>query len=119
MLGKQTSDSQTYSEAYAVLLALGEDYIRRIPSDVFEYIKSKSDISLMPQIDQSKGINEQGLCKRALAVIAMLKLDYLCDSEEERERFLEHLQANEDEIKQALGETKSAREFLRLVKDSK
>ena len=118
MIGKKDSDKQTYSEAYAVLLALGEDFIRRIPSDVLDYIKDKSDVSLMPQIVQSNSVNEQGLCNRALAVIGMLKLNYLCDSEEERARFLDHLQTNEEELKRELGEARGMRELLRLVRES-
>ena len=111
-------DKQIYSETYAVLLALGEEYIKKIPEDIFEFIKSKSVEGLMPEIDHNKRLSEQGLLKDTIAMFACLRLNYLCKTEEEKQEFLGYLQTNEEELKQTLMNTKSARELLRLMKDN-
>jgi len=113
MIGKHI-----YSEAYAVILALGEDYINRIPEDVWEFIKEQSDEHLMPFIDSSKGLSEQGLSKKGLAMIAMLRINYLCNSEEEKANFLNYLETNEYELNKILMSTSSMREILKLIKEN-
>jgi len=110
-------DKQIYSETYAALVALGEEYIKKIPEDVFEFIKKNSVSGLMPKIDQNKRFSEQGLSKDAVALIAYLRLNYLCKTEEEKRGFLEYLQTNEEELKETLMNTKSARDLLRIIKD--
>ena len=108
-------DKQAYSEMYATLLALGEGYISRIPQDVFEFIKSNSDESLMPKIDETKGFDEQGFSKDTIAMIAWLRLEFLCDSEEEKGELLDYLQTNKEKLKEVLMKTTSARELLKLL----
>lgn len=93
---------QAYSEAYAVLLALGNEYINKIAKDVFEYIKSQSDPALMPYIDQNKGLDEQGLSKDCIAIMAWLRLNYFCETEEERQQFLDYLKTSEKELKEII-----------------
>jgi len=111
-------ERKSYSEAYAVLLTLGDNYISKLPQDVFEFIKNKSAEGLMPIIDKSKGLSEQGLTQEGLAMVAMLRLKYLCESEEEKAEFLAYLKKNEQEIKEILMNTKSTRELLRLFKEN-
>ena len=110
---------QIFSEGYAVILALGEDYINRLPKDVFEFIKSNSSQSDMPAIDENKALDEQGLSKEALAMLAMLKLEYWCDSAEEKSELLRYLETNEEKIKETLMATTSTRELLRLIKQNR
>jgi len=111
-------DAKIYSEGYAVILALGEDYIKRLPSDVFEFIKSKSESSYMPKIE-NKPINEQGLSEETMAMLAMLRLNYWCDSAQEKSEFLQYLETNEEKLKEILMKTASTRELLRLIRTNK
>jgi len=108
-------DKKVFSESYAVILALGEYFINRLPSDVFELIKSKSDSVYIPKIDQDKPLNEQGLLKDTMVMIAMLRLEYWCNTEGEKAKFLAHLEANEEKLKETLRKTASTRELLRLI----
>ena len=85
------NDQKMYSEVYAVLLNLSERLMSRIPEDVVETIKGQADEALMPIIDENKGLDEQGLSNDAMAFMAMLKLDYWCDSDEERQEFEDFL----------------------------
>jgi len=108
-------DKKIYSQVAAVIIALGDDYINRLPSDVFEHIKNQSDNNFMSQIDQNKDIDEQGLSKEAMAMIAALRLEYWCDSEEEKADFLNYLKINGEKLKETLKNISSARELLRLM----
>jgi len=108
-------NEQVYAEGYAVILALGEDYIKRLPKDVFEFIKNKSNKYEIPNIDENKALDEQGLSQEALAMIAMLRLDYWCDSEEEKAEFLKYLDITEEQINEILMSATSTRELLKLL----
>ena len=112
-------NEQVYSEGYAVILALGEDYINRLPNDVFEFIKNKSHAVDMPSIDENKALDEQGLSKEALAMIAMLKLEYWCETPEEKTELLQYLETNEEKIKETLMQNASTRELLKLFRANK
>jgi len=112
-------ERQMYSEVYAVLLALGDESVSKIPEEVFEVIKDMSDEALMPKIDENKGIDEQGLSKDGMALLAALNLNYWCETEEEKKEFEEYLKANEQEIKDIMMATNSLRERLHMIKDNK
>ena len=113
------NEKQMYSEVYAVLLKLDEEYTSRIPEDVFETIKEQSDEALMPEIDENKGLGDQGLSKDAIALMAYLRLEYWCDSEEEKREFMEYLKANGEEMDNMIAATNSLRGRLHLIRDNK
>ena len=105
-----------YSEVYAVLTEFGEGYIDRIPDEMLNLIKSERDLNYKPQIDRNKALNEQDICKEALATIAMLELNYWCNSEEEKSGLLKILEKNEQQIKETLNSVAGTRELLKWLK---
>ena len=111
-------DKKTFSETYALILALGEDYIQKLPDDVFDFIKSQSERYLMPQIDENKPLDQQGLSKNAMAMIAILRLEYWCNSEEEKAEFLAYLESNQEKLNEILRSTSSARELINLIRNN-
>ncbi|MCL2739745.1 MAG: hypothetical protein FWE47_00915 [Oscillospiraceae bacterium] len=113
------NNKKVYSETYATLLALGEEQINRLPADVFELIKKESLEMYMPRIDAEKPLSEQGLSEEALAMIALLRLEYWCDSDEEKEEFRQYLQTNEQKLEEILMNTTSTRELLRLIRKNR
>jgi len=102
-------NKKVFSESYAILLALGEDYISRIPEDVLEFVKSKMDLDYLPQIDENKEFKDQPILKETFAMIAWLRLKYWCKSEEERAEFLEYLEISEEDL------MISTRELMKLL----
>ena len=111
----ETIDTQTYSETYATILALGEDYINRVPQDIFEFIKNQSDTDYLPQIDQNKALNEQGLSDNTLAMIATLHYNYWCNSEEEKAILWAVFEANQKKLDEKLNSTTDLGCNLKLV----
>lgn len=87
------------AEVLAVLMALGDKYINKIPSTVMQYLTNNLDLDSMPVIDANKRIEEQNISKDARAFLTMLKLKYWCKSEEEKENLLNLLNENEKKTK--------------------
>lgn len=88
-------NTKTNTEVLAVLMALGDKYINKIPEVVMKYLTDNADADLMPYIDPQKRIEEQNISKEARAFLTMLKLKYWCKSEEEKENLLKILDMNE------------------------
>ncbi|MCL2739907.1 MAG: hypothetical protein FWE47_01750 [Oscillospiraceae bacterium] len=112
-------DKTTFSQAYAVIVALGDEYISRLPEDVLALFKKQSNDAYMPKIDAEKPLREQGLSEEAMAMIAMLRLEYWCDTQEEKDELLNYLETNQQKLEEILGVTNSARELLRLIRKNK
>lgn len=88
-------NTKVNAEVLAVLMALGDKYINKVPVQVMQYLTDNSDMSQIPYIDPNKRIEEQNISKDARAFLTMLKLKYWCKSEEEKENLLKLLDMNE------------------------
>ncbi len=92
-----------YSEVYQVLLVLGNDYINKLPNKLLTTIEEKRDITYNPIIKDDIALSEQNIKKETLSVIALMHLNYWCESEEEKEEIKNTLKQNEanyqDELK--------------------
>lgn len=95
--------SKIYSEVYAVLKVLGNEYINKIPIKIYQYIISQKDNDLQIYYDVNKPINEQEMSKETVMFIAYLNLQYWC-SEEEKQELLEIYKQNDGKIEQELRE---------------
>jgi len=110
---------RTLSEVYAVVLAMGKEYQIRIPDDVWMTIKEKSDEKYTPFIDENKELKDQNISHDAITFIAMLRRDYWCESEEERQDLIKFFQENEERFNKKLISSTSTKELLRLLKNNK
>lgn len=75
---------ETYSEVYSVLELLGEDYIRKLPSKMYNMIEEERLKEYNPSY--SMPLKKESIKKEALAIIAVLHLNYWCETEEEKSR---------------------------------
>lgn len=96
MMEKHIKQNQVYAEVYAVLSVLGGQYIRKIPQDVLDTIADQRDMSYECKIDENKPLEEQNLSDGALALLASLKLNYWCETEQEKAELQNLLQLNEE-----------------------
>lgn len=96
MMEKHIKQSQVYAEVYAVLSVLGGQYIRKIPQNVLDIIANQRDMLREYKIYEDKPLEEQNLSKEALALLAALKLDYWCESEQEKTKLQNLLRLNEE-----------------------
>ena len=108
-------DRKVLSEVYAVVMAMGEEWAKRIPADVWEDICAKKEDSYTPYVDENKELIEQGLKEDTITFIAMLYLEYWCHSVEEKEKLLTIFQKNEAIWKEGVASAGSVRGLLHIV----
>ena len=91
--------SQVYSEVYAVLCALNDEYLKKTPQDILDKINNRRDKDYRFHIDENIPLTDQNLSNEAIAMLAVLKLDYWCKSKEEKEELELLLKANDKDVK--------------------
>ena len=90
---------KVYSEVYAVLCVLNDDYLKKIPQNILKQIYSERDKDYDFYIDENIPLTEQNLSPESIAMLAALKLDYWCNSKEEKEELELLLKANDKSVK--------------------
>ena len=95
--------SKIYSEVYAVLNVLGNEYINKIPSTIYQYIVDEKDNSVQMCYDVNKTIDEQKISEETLMFISYLNLQYWC-SEDEKQELLKKYKQNDERIEKELKE---------------
>ena len=93
--------SKIYSEVYAVLNVLGNEYINKIPSTIYQYIVDEKDNSVQMCYDVNKTIDEQKISEETLMFISYLNLQYWC-SEDEKQELLKKYKQNDERIEKEL-----------------
>jgi hypothetical protein len=112
-------NNKVFSEVYAVLEALGESFISKIPKDVFAKIKDERDETLVISIDDDKPLDAQNLSNNAMACLAFIKKDYWIEDEQEKTEFAQFLKENEARLNKEIASATNTREMLRMLSESK
>ena len=98
------NDEIVYAEIDAILNLMDEKYVNKIPEKLKNIFKEEKKFDYKPVIDTKKALNEQELQKGTLVILAMLCLNYWCDSEEEKQELIkaysENERKNESEIRE-------------------
>ncbi len=90
---------KAYSEVYKIINLMDREYIEKIPEKIRKLFKEQKDENYVPQIDVNIPLLKQNLQSRTLSILAMINLDYWCESEEERNELLKIYDEN-DKIKE-------------------
>ena len=99
-----TRTKEVYSEVNSFLnLLLEEDRIK-IPLKLRKLINDERLKDYNPQYSFEKPIDEQEISDEALAMIALLHINYWCNDNEEKERINNILKNNEDKYQAELRE---------------
>ena len=112
-------DAKHFSEIYSILTSLGDEFTNKLPDEVLSFIANERDVRYNPIIDEDKSNHEQGFDKTTMTFITMLKLDYWCESNEERDKLLRELDENEAVIKNELNSATSTRQLMKMLRDNK
>ena len=86
---------KAYSEIYDILQLLGSEFVDKIPNEFIEFIDREKDNEYYPNIKKDIPLEEQNLLEDTINILAMLKLDYWCENEEEKEELKSILIENE------------------------
>ena len=79
---------KAYAEVDKVLSFMENKYVEKIPSKMREMFKDEKLEGYNPIIDPKIPLDEQNLQKRTLAILAMLNLNYWCESEKEKQELI-------------------------------
>ena len=88
-----------YSEVYAILNLMNPKYINKIPSRLKLIIKEEMDKEYKPEIKYDIPLTEQKLNKKTFTILAMLNLNFWCETQEHKNELIK-LYANNDKIKE-------------------
>ena len=94
----------TYSEVYGILNMLGEDYISKLPSSLYDIIKKEKSNEYNPTYSMDVALENQNISKKALSMIALFHLNYWCNSDEEKQELRTLFRTNEEEKQRMLRE---------------
>lgn len=84
-----------YSEVYEILNLLEDEYKERVPKKVIEFFEEEMDKEYSPIIDVNIPLDKQNLKRETMVLLAILNLNYWCDSEEEKQEILNGFAENE------------------------
>lgn len=93
-----TSTKIAFAEIDIILNLLDVEYSNKIPGELKYTFNTQKDINYQKEIDVKRPLAEQNLTKETLAILALLRYEYWCNSEEEKEQLLK--QYCENDIKE-------------------
>lgn len=94
------NNMMAYSEVYEILNLLEVEYIEKVPEKVRNFFEEERLKEYKPQIKVDTPLTEQNLQRETIVLLAILNLNYWCDSEDEKQEFLNELAENEKEKKE-------------------
>lgn len=95
---------EMYSEVYGILKALGDKYINKLPKTVLKVITECKEENYNPEYSMSIPLKEQDINRKSLAMIALFHYNYWCETEEERKKFKNMLETNEEKHQKEMKE---------------
>lgn len=84
-----------YAEVDAILELLEDEFVNRIPEKVREFFRDEKDKEYKPIIRSDIGLEEQDFKAETISILTLLQINYLCDSEEEKQEILNELKEND------------------------
>ena len=91
-----------YVEVLGIHDLLDEEQKNRIPKKLKEFLEDNKNQDYQVNIDSSIPLEEQNLLQETVDILAMLKLNYWCTNEKEKEGLLNLLNENEKKYQEEL-----------------
>ena len=99
-----TEIKKAYSEVYEILKMVDKEYFDKIPKKFVGFLEREKDNNYIPNINENISLEEQKLLNDTINILAMIKLDYWCSSEEEKSELLKLLNENEKKHRENINE---------------
>ena len=90
------NSSLAYSEVCTILNMLEDEYKERVPKNVINFFEEERDKEYNPIINVNIPLEKQNLRRKTIVLLAILNLNYWCDSEEEKQEILDSFAKNEE-----------------------
>lgn len=84
-----------YAEVDAILELLEDEYVNKIPAQVREFFKKEKNKEYRPNINAEIGLDTLDLKDETISILTLLQINYLCDSEDEKQVILNELFEND------------------------
>lgn len=92
----ENNDEIAYAEVDEILKLLEQEYVDRIPDKIKNFFKEERSKEYNPIIRADIPLDEQNLNRNTFILLAVLNLNYWCDSEEEKQEILREFAENEN-----------------------
>lgn len=96
--------SYAYSELLEILELMEVEYVNKIPKKLMKVFKENASTTYEKHIDANIPLEEQNISEKTSALIAMLTLNYWCDSKEQKQELLDIYKENEKKYQEELRE---------------
>ena len=84
-----------YAEVDAILELLEDEYVNKIPAQVRDFFKKEKNKKYVPNINVNIDLDKQVLKDETISILTLLQINYLCDSEDEKQEILNELYEND------------------------
>lgn len=91
-----------YAEIDEILNLLEDKYREKVPKKVRAFFKEEKMVDYTPTIDVNIPLIQQNLKRETIVLLAILNLNYWCDTSEEKQEILDELSMNEKEKQKLL-----------------
>ena len=92
---EKNKKSKVFSEVFAFINLLGDEYKSKIPPKFMSFLKENMDLNYKPNVSKNIPIKNQNLHRTTIAMIAKINLQYWASSEE-KEKLLEIYKSNDE-----------------------
>ena len=86
-----------YAEIDEILNLLEDEYRESVPEKVRDFFREERMPNYTPKIEIEKPLTEQKLKRETMVLLAILYINYWCDNDEEKQRFIDEMAKNEKE----------------------
>ena len=115
----ENSIEKAYAEVDKILSYMEIRYVEKIPIKLRELFKKEKQQGYEPKIDPTISLTQQNLQRKTLALLAMLNLNYWCETEDEKQKLLKIYAENDKKREQELMEKYNPDNLFKNKEDNK
>lgn len=105
-------DLKAYAEVDYVIKHMNERYISKLPEHLIDFFETIKDPDYEIYINPYKPLQEQGLSKYALEIIALLHVKYWCEDPFRKQELLDRMKTNQEKFEEQVKEQFSAEKLF-------
>ena len=98
----RSEEKIAYKQVITILDNMEPEYKEKIPKKLVKLFEENSDENYEFHLDLTRPLQEQELNSKTLALLAMLNLNYWCETEEEKQELIKHYTENERKYQEEL-----------------
>ena len=112
----ENSIAKAYAEVDKILSFMEQKYVDKIPSKLIELFKNEKSQDYDPDIQPNVPLTAQKLQNKTLALLAMLHLNYWCESESKKHELLKLYANNDKKVEETLREKNNLFKNIEMTK---